>query len=424
MPISRWLRAVTCVFSTVALAGCAGTDDTMNDNPSPLAGGSVTFPSGACVVNFEATVRSGPSAGTALVGFAMFQTDASGALTNAYFHTVDGQRVPITGRAQGNTVELNFDLGSGRTIHGTGTLHHPLGACSGAMEGPFTGPSEGDRGDWLANDGDVILASDTLDPIAQPEDPNAPDLALIRPPGSITPPPVLPPPPPPPPAPPPGGGTTPPPSSGQTLETPGSVFFLTAPSQHVVYRFTGITGAATVFAGALNSPGLVNGSRQQARFNQPTGLGYDAARRFLYVSDPGNNAVRRIDLNTNQVTTRVMQPTISGASIAAGFASLPTFRSAGVACDLNGNLFMTDRGNHAIWRMQRTTGAVTLFAGAPPMIGSSDGVGSAARFNAPALMVISADARLLTVSEPTTCRVRLVEVPNGAVSTIAAAGGC
>ena len=58
------------------------------------------------------------------------------------------------------------------------------------------------------------------------------------------------------------------------------------------------------------------------------------------------------------------------------------------------------------------------------MIGSSDGVGSAARFNNPALMVISSDARLLTVSEPTACRVRLVDVQNRSVSTIGVAGGC
>lgn len=196
---------------------------------------------------------------------------------------------------------------------------------------------------------------------------------------------------------------------------------MTVPAQHVVYRFTGF-GAATVFAGALNAPGNVNGTRQQSRFNQPTGLAFDTARRFLYVSDPGNNAVRRVELNTNQVSTTLGQPAISGASLASGFAALSTFRSAGVACDLNGNLFMSDRANHALWRMQRTTGAVTLFAGAPPMIGASDGVGTAARFNAPGPMAISSDARILTVSEPSACRVRIVEVPLRAVSTIGVSG--
>src|SRR6478672_5625663 len=58
-----------------------------------------------------------------------------------------------------------------------------------------------------------------------------------------------------------------------------------------------------------------------------------------------------------------------------------------VAVDKNGNIFVADTLNHAIRKITPDS-FVTTFAGLPGSAGSTDGVGSAARFNGPQSIAI------------------------------------
>ena len=49
--------------------------------------------------------------------------------------------------------------------------------------------------------------------------------------------------------------------------------------------------------------GLVDGSGQEARFHQPLDIGIDQDDQYLYVADYGNFAVRRVDIDTGDVST-------------------------------------------------------------------------------------------------------------------------
>ncbi len=387
--------------------------------PDAATPGTLRLPLRACVVNFEATVRSGPSAGTALVGYAVFQTDGSGALVDSHMRTVDGRTLPVTGRATGRDVTLRFDLGDGRAVQGTGTLGASIRDCQGEMRGPLTGPMPGDTGDWLGGDGDVVFVPEGEAELALGDGEavtalrggltTLPDAGFVLGDASIGLGDAAAPPPPPPP---PAGG------AGQTVMTAGGVLYLSNPSQHVIYRALSSFGPLTVFAGAVNQPGNVNGTRAAARFNSPTGIAFDAARSRLLVADTGNQQVRAISTSSNAVTTLVARPAVSAASVAAGFAPITSFGTRGVGVTGTGAVVVSDASNHCVWSLS-AAGQTTLLAGRPQMPGTNDGAGTAARFTAPGT-VVGGSSNIAIVNEG--CRVRLVEVPTRTVSSIGSAG--
>ena len=131
---------------------------------------------------------------------------------------------------------------------------------------------------------------------------------------------------------------------------------------HVIRKITS-DGVATTLAGLAGSQGGADGTGSSARFSFPAGIAADAAGN-LYVADTGNHTIRKIT-SAGLVSTR-----------AAGFST-----PRGVAVDGGGNVYVADTNNHTIYKI--TPAGVGAFAGFPHISGSSDGTGTAARFNAP-----------------------------------------
>jgi hypothetical protein len=107
----------------------------------------VLAPPATCVIDFEATVYSGPSAGLSLQGPLSINLDAAGNLTGQ-LTTADGQAVRVAGQAMGRMISLVVFVGENQYIFGTGASENPLHQCSGVLGGGFTGPQPGDSGDW------------------------------------------------------------------------------------------------------------------------------------------------------------------------------------------------------------------------------------------------------------------------------------
>jgi len=151
-----------------------------------------------------------------------------------------------------------------------------------------------------------------------------------------------------------------------------------------------ITSAAvvTTFAGSPGNSGSVDGTGGAARFNNPQGLQLDAAGN-LYVADRGNHTIRKIT-PTGTVSTLAGSAGNSGSADGTGNAA--RFNAPGdVSVDAGGNVFVADTGNQTIRKIS-PAGTVSTLAGAVLSPGTTDGLGSAARFNSPeALMVDAAD---------------------------------
>jgi hypothetical protein len=74
-----------------------------------------------CLLNFEATVRQGPSTGLDLRGVLELNIEPSGSINHAVITRRDGSRVPVVGQANGRAINLVFQLDGGRKIYGVGT---------------------------------------------------------------------------------------------------------------------------------------------------------------------------------------------------------------------------------------------------------------------------------------------------------------
>lgn len=170
-------------------------------------------------------------------------------------------------------------------------------------------------------------------------------------------------------------------------------------------------GNVSTVAGLAGIPGSANGAGSAARFNSPNGLAVDADRN-LYVADRGNHTIRKIDLN-GLVTTVAGLAGISGST--NGGAGIARFNSPrGVAVDASGRIYVTDSGNQAI-RKILTDGTVSTLAGQVGSSGGTDGTGTAARFNNPGGIAVDPDGDLW-VADSYGSTVRRI-TPTGKVTT-------
>ena len=146
------------------------------------------------------------------------------------------------------------------------------------------------------------------------------------------------------------------------------------------------TGIITTMAGGgPRSPGLGdNGPAAGAYLSVVQGLAFDAAGNLL-VADSFDHRVRKIDRETRIVTTVAGSgpPGESGGGFAGdgGRATVAALNlPTGVAVDSAGNIFIADRENNRIRKVDTASGIITTVAGSGPAgsQGISSGDGGAA----------------------------------------------
>lgn len=146
--------------------------------------------------------------------------------------------------------------------------------------------------------------------------------------------------------------------------------YLANTNNHTVLRSQDISSAPEVYAGVAQNGGLRNAERLSALFQSPAFLAYNQLEGSLYVSDAGNNLIRRI------------RPGSSG-QVETVTLDAPLNNPQGVVLDDRGSLWVADSGSHTIKRVNLSSGVVSTIAGQPGSAGSNDGTGSIARFNTP-----------------------------------------
>jgi len=175
-------------------------------------------------------------------------------------------------------------------------------------------------------------------------------------------------------------------------------------------------GVVTTLAGLADNDGSTDGTGSDARFSYLFGIAVDNAGN-VYVTD-SSNTIRKIT-PAGVVTTLAGAPDVHGSADGTGSAA-QFWQPWGIAVDSAGNVYVADQANNTI-RKITPAGVVTTIAGAAGVIGSADGSGSAARFNAPAGIAVDSAGNLY-VADTYNRTIRKI-TSAGVVTTLAGMAG-
>ena len=165
--------------------------------------------------------------------------------------------------------------------------------------------------------------------------------------------------------------------AGIAVDPSGNVYV--ADTYNNTIRKISADGSVTTLAGTAKAAGSADGTGNAAQFLLPFGIAVDAAGT-LYVADTWNGTIRKI--TTGGIVT-TLAGTAGNLGYADGTGSAAQFKNPyGVAVDGVGNVYVGDTGNHII-RKITSAGVVTTLAGTPGVFGSSDGIGTTAKFDSP-----------------------------------------
>lgn len=159
------------------------------------------------------------------------------------------------------------------------------------------------------------------------------------------------------------------------------------------------------------------------QFNFPEYITVDRTGENLFVADASTHAILKIVINTGEVTTLAGSPGVN--DFADGTGSAARFHApAGMVVDSTGtNLYLADACNETIRKIVVSTGEVTTLAGSKGLKGFVDGVGSAARFNNPRDVAIDSAETNLYVADNMNCTIRKIVINTGEVITLAGSPG-
>ena len=139
----------------------------------------------------------------------------------------------------------------------------------------------------------------------------------------------------------------------------GKDIYIADSGNHCIRKYEIATGDVTTVAGLCGSSGTADGMGTSARFNFPIQISTDGTN--LFVCDRANNMIRKVEIGTGNVTTLIGSGGASGDQNGIGTAARINFPN-GITTDGN-YLYISDRGNNKIKRMMISSGAVTTVAG-------------------------------------------------------------
>jgi thiol-disulfide isomerase/thioredoxin len=173
------------------------------------------------------------------------------------------------------------------------------------------------------------------------------------------------------------------------LALDGEYLYIAAAGSHQILRLGLTDGRLSPFAGS-GREGLEDGPASRATFSQPSGIAI--AGRSLYVADAEASAVRRIELDTETVTTLVGTGLFDFGDRDGGFDIAQLQHPASVVAWGPDSLLLADTYNHKLRRLDLERRTVTTLAGDGQ---PGAGTGSKARFNEPSGLATLGDMVLV-----------------------------
>lgn len=188
----------------------------------------------------------------------------------------------------------------------------------------------------------------------------------------------------------------------------------------------GLAGDSGVISTAVGTgrPGYSGdgGPAARARLNQPFDVAFDASGN-LYVADTFNHCVRRVDSATGVVAT-VAGDGKAGYSGDGGPATQARLNEPyGIVLDRRGNLYIADRQNRRVRRVDARTGTIDTIAGdGTAAFSGDDGPARRAGLVEPNGVALDPQGQRLFIADVADHRVRVVALDSGSITTFAGNG--
>ncbi|MCS7044010.1 MAG: hypothetical protein NZR01_14585 [Bryobacteraceae bacterium] len=148
--------------------------------------------------------------------------------------------------------------------------------------------------------------------------------------------------------------------TGIAIDAAGNIYFCDTRNHRV--RKIGTDGKIRTIAGTGEKGETGDGGDAlKAKLNSPTGVAVDSAGN-VYIADQLNHRIRKVD--ANGIITTVAGTGLPGYSGNGGLATrAQLFYPCCIAVDAQGNLFIADRTNNRVRRVDAATGTISLVAG-------------------------------------------------------------
>jgi len=174
-----------------------------------------------------------------------------------------------------------------------------------------------------------------------------------------------------------------------------------------------------LFTGLYPNSGSINGPVLKSSFYYPYAIATDGTN--FYVADGSNRSIRQISISTGEVSTLAGSSGVWGS--ADGVAGDATFEFPTGLAIVGTNLYVLDGGANTIRKIVIATGQVTTVAGLADSSGSTDGVGSNARFSFSYSGALTTDGTDLYVVDLGNSKIRKLTLSSNTVTTLAPVNG-
>jgi PKD repeat protein len=198
-----------------------------------------------------------------------------------------------------------------------------------------------------------------------------------------------------------------------------NTFYVSDFENNKIKKINASTRAVTTYAGT-GAADFADGAVATAKFNGPSGLAI--ANNKLYVADQTNMRIRVIDLATNTVSTLAGTGSFGNDDGAA--TTTATFKfPVDVAVAADGAVYVCEGLQAGGYIRRIASGQVTTFAGDKNgTTGTTNDVGTAARFNDPRSLYYDAGGNKLYVADYGNNLIRVVTLPSSGAAPVAAIG--
>jgi hypothetical protein len=155
-------------------------------------------------------------------------------------------------------------------------------------------------------------------------------------------------------------------------------------------------------------------------FNSPVGIGLDPSGNWLLI-DSGNQRLRRVNVQTMLVST--LAGTGVGGFNGDGLGATTQLNGpAGLAVETSGNVLIADTLNHRVRRVNLQTGQVTTVAGTGTAGFNSDNIpATSAQLNLPTGVAVDSSGNIF-IADTLNQRIRRVDGLTGEMTTVAGTG--